>query len=91
MKKISGFWTDDKVDVLIDRFEEMVTETETLRLAERLRYALSSQFIDRLEDGGKINSGESQVEGYSQGCRWESKSRKYDGDYEKGIEEIESS
>ena len=58
MKKISGFRTDDKVDVLIDRFEEMVTETETVRLAERLRYALSSQFIERLEEGGKINSGE---------------------------------
>ena len=36
----------------------MVTDTETLRLAERLRYALSSQFIDRLEEGGKINSNE---------------------------------
>ena len=58
MKKISGFQTENKVDVLIDRFEEMVTETETLRIAERLKYALSSQFIDRLEDGGKINSGE---------------------------------
>jgi len=58
MKKISGFQTDNKVDVLINRFEEMVTETETLGLAERLRYALSSQFIDRLEDSGKINSGE---------------------------------
>merc|ERR1712105_525975 len=44
MKKISGFQTDNKVDVLINRFEEMVTETETLGLAERLRYALSSQF-----------------------------------------------
>ena len=58
MKKICGFWTDDKVDALIDRFEEMVTDTETLRLAERLRYALSSQFINRLEEGGKINSNE---------------------------------
>ena len=58
MKKISGFRIEDKVDVLIDRFEEMVTETETLKLAERLKYALSLQFIERLEDGGKINSGE---------------------------------
>ena len=37
MKKISGFRIEDKVDVLIDRFEEMVTETETLKLAERLK------------------------------------------------------
>ena len=58
MKWICGFRTDDKVDVLIDDFEEMVTETRTLRLNERLEYALSSQFIDRLEKGGKINSGE---------------------------------
>ena len=58
MKKICGFQTDDKVEALIDRFEEMVTDAETLRLAERLRYALSSQFISRLEEGGKINSNE---------------------------------
>ena len=58
MKKISGFRIEDNVDVLIDRFEEMVTETETLKLAERLKYALSLQFIERLEDSGKINSGE---------------------------------
>ena len=56
MKKICGFWTDNKVDVLLDDFEEMVTEAESVRLAERLRYALSSQFIERLEEGGKINS-----------------------------------
>ena len=42
MKRISGFRTDDKVDVLIDNFEEMVMEVEALRLAERLKYALSS-------------------------------------------------
>ena len=58
MKWICGFRTDNKVDVLIDDFEEMVTETRTLRLNERLEYALSSQFIDRLEKGGKINAGE---------------------------------
>ncbi len=46
MKKICGFWTDNKVDVLLDDFEEMVTEAENVRLAERLRYALSSQFIE---------------------------------------------
>ena len=39
MKKISGFRVEDKVDMLIDRFKEMVTETENLRLAERLKYA----------------------------------------------------
>ena len=58
MKRISGFRTDKKVDVLIDNFEEMVMEAETLRLARRLKYALSSQFVDRLEESGKINSNE---------------------------------
>ena len=58
MKRISGFRTDEKVDVLINNFEEMVMEAETLRLARRLKYALSSQFVDRLEESGKINSNE---------------------------------
>ena len=58
MRKISNFKMDEKVDVLIDKFEEMVTETEKLKLAERMRYALSLQFIERLEKEGKINIGE---------------------------------
>ena len=58
MKKISGFRTDDKVDTLIDNFDEMLMEVKTLDLARRLKYALSSQFVDRLEEGGKINSTE---------------------------------
>ena len=46
MKKISGngFKSEDKIDVMIDRFEEMITETENIRLAENLRYAMSLQF-----------------------------------------------
>ncbi len=48
MKKICGFQTDKKVDILLDDFEEMVTEVESVRLADRLRYALSLQFIERL-------------------------------------------
>ena len=56
--KISGYNTDGSVDSLLDKFEEMVAETETLKLAERLGFALSLQLIDRLEIGGKIDSGE---------------------------------
>ena len=56
MKKISGFRTDGKVDLLIDNFEEMMMEVKNLRLVERLEYALSAQFVERLEEGGKINS-----------------------------------
>ena len=58
MKKISGFKTDDKVDNLSDNFDEMLIEVETLDLARRLKYALSSQFVDRLEESGKINPTE---------------------------------
>ena len=49
MRKISGFKMEDRVDILIERFEEMVTQVETLRLAENLRYALSHNFMERLE------------------------------------------
>ena len=31
-------------------------EIKNLRIVERLEYALSAQFVDRLEEGGKINS-----------------------------------
>ena len=58
MKKISGFRADGKVDLLIDNFEEMMMEVKNLRLVERLEYALSAQFVERLEEGGKINSNE---------------------------------
>ena len=35
MRKISGFKTDDKVDNLINNFDEMLIEVETLDLARR--------------------------------------------------------
>ena len=35
-----------------------MTETEKLKLAENLKYALGLQFMERLKAGGKINSGE---------------------------------
>ena len=39
---------------MIDRFEEMVTEIERIKLAENLKYAMSLQFLERLENCGKI-------------------------------------
>ena len=36
-----GFKTEDKIDVMIDKFEEMVIETENIKLAENWRYAMS--------------------------------------------------
>ena len=43
MKKLSGniFRSEDKIDVKIDKFEEMVIEIENIKLAENLRYAMS--------------------------------------------------
>ena len=60
MKKISGsgFKSEDKIDVMIDRLEEIITETEKIRLAENLRYTMSWQFLERLENCGKINAVE---------------------------------
>ena len=58
MRKISNFKVEGTVEILIDKFEEMITKTERLRLAENLKYALSLQFLERLETNGKINAGE---------------------------------
>ena len=60
MKKISGsgFKSEDKIDVMIDIFEEMITKIENIRLTENLRYAMSLQFLERLENCGKINAVE---------------------------------
>ena len=58
MKKISEFKTNEKVDNLIDNFDEMLIEIKTLDLARRLEYAVSAQFVDRLEENGKINTME---------------------------------
>ena len=57
IKKISGkgFKSEEKIDVMIDRFEEMVTETKKIKLAENLEYAMAIQFLERLEESGKIN------------------------------------
>ena len=43
---------------MIDKFEEMATEIEKIKLAENLRYAISLQFLERLESFGKINAVE---------------------------------
>ena len=42
----------------MDRFKDMVTEVDKIELAANLKYALSLQFVDRLEKSGKINTGE---------------------------------
>ena len=52
MKKISCFSTEEKVDTLIDNFNQMLVEVQNLDLARRLKYAFSSQSVERLEAGG---------------------------------------
>jgi len=56
MKNVIGFGTEDKVDVLMEIFEYMVTEVRKVDLVTNLEYALSLQFVDRLEKSGKKNS-----------------------------------
>ena len=60
MKKIRGvgFRTNDKIYVKIDKFEEMVIEIENVRLAENIEYAVSLQFLERLEKCEDINAVE---------------------------------
>merc|ERR1712030_54609 len=58
MKKICSSKMSEKVDTLIDNFDEMLIEVTNLKLAERLEYAVSAQFVDRLEENGKINATE---------------------------------
>ena len=60
MRKISGksFKSEEKIDMMIDKFEEMATEIEMIKLVENLRYAISLQFLERLENCGKINAVE---------------------------------
>ena len=58
MNKISNFKADENVDKLIDKFEELITETDKLKLAQNLKYVLSLMFIEWLERDGKINASE---------------------------------
>ena len=58
MKIISGFKTEDEVEVLMDRFEDRVTHVSRVDLIIKLEYALSLQFVDRLKKSEKNYIGE---------------------------------
>ena len=58
MKKICVFKMSGNVDSLIDDFDEMLIEITNLNLEGRLQYAVSAQFVERLEENGKINATE---------------------------------
>ena len=52
---VNNFKTEDKINVILNKCEEIVLEIERIRLAENLKYAVSLQFRGRLENCGKIN------------------------------------
>ena len=59
MKKICTFKMSGNVDSLIDNFEEMILEMSSLDMSTpRMEYAVTAQFVDRLEESGKINATE---------------------------------
>ena len=58
MKEIVNFKVDGEIESITDRFERMMTETKKVDLAAKLDYALTLQFMDRLEKEGKISSDE---------------------------------
>ena len=58
MKQIVNFKVDGEIESITDRFERMMAETKKVYLATYLEYALTLQFMDRLEKEGKISSDE---------------------------------
>ena len=58
MKNITEYKTDGTVEELIDNFGRMMTEVEKIELAQNVNYALTLQFVDKLERDGKINKEE---------------------------------
>merc|ERR1712120_33444 len=58
MKQIVDFKVDGEIESIKDRFERMMTEANKVDLAANLEYALTLQFMDRLEKEGKISSDE---------------------------------
>ena len=51
MRMISGsnFKTEEKIEMKIDKFEDMVTGVDRIGWVNNFRYALSLQFLERLE------------------------------------------
>jgi len=58
MMNITEFRTEDKIEVLMDRIGDIVTEVSRMDVVTNLEYAMSLQLVDRLEKSGKINSSE---------------------------------
>ena len=58
MTEIVNFRVDGGIENITDRFERMKAEVKKVDLAANLNYAMTLQFMDRLEKEGKISSDE---------------------------------
>ena len=58
MRKISGegFKSDENVDRMIDRFGDIILEMKKIKLAENLYHVMGLQFLEKLEESGKVNA-----------------------------------
>ena len=60
MKKNIFFKMDGNVESLIDRYDRIINDVKKVDLTNNLMYALTVQFVDRLEKSGLINNEEKQ-------------------------------
>ncbi len=58
MAEIVNFKTEGGIENTTDRFGKMMAEVRKLDLAANLNFAMTLQFMDRLEKNGKISCDE---------------------------------
>ena len=58
MSDIVNFKTEGGIENTVDRFGKMMAEVRKLDLAANLNFAMTLQFMDRLEKNGKLSSDE---------------------------------
>ena len=58
MAEIVNLKTEGGIENITDRFGKMMTEVRKLDLAANLNFAMTLQFMDRLEKNGKLSSDE---------------------------------
>ena len=57
-KKICEYDTKDHIERVLDKFENMVKEVKRIYLVNNFEYALSLQFLERLDNDEGINPQE---------------------------------
>ena len=58
MKEIVNFKTDGGIERINDKFGRLIAEAKKIDLGSNLDYAMTLQFVDRLEKDGKIGNDE---------------------------------